>query len=108
MDLLHCLGELDLPRTESGQGYLFEWDNPKTGSWIEQQRLFGQWTNAWIEGLLAYPRLEIVLRGYSPRVKNCGMISRKASMATSLLEGWTEPKTRLPCRAFDVEKDAGC
>jgi len=34
----------------------------------------------WIEGLLRRPRLEIVLRGSCPRIRDGGLISRKASM----------------------------
>jgi len=71
------------------------------------------WKNTqWIHGVGDPPQflgragtgVVIVLRGSCPRIKNCGMISRKASMTTSTLANWTESMTRVPCGVLAVQR----
>jgi hypothetical protein len=59
---------------------------------------------AWIEGLLRWPRWEVVCRGSCPAMIVCGLIRRKASITTLPLTDWIGSITTATERAFSASK----
>jgi hypothetical protein len=58
----------------------------------------------WIDGLLRWPRLEVVWRGSCPSIMVCGLMRRNASITTFPFTLWIGSTTTATARWFKASK----
>src|SRR3954469_7762671 len=58
-----------------------------------------------MEGLLRCPKLDVLWRGSWPIMRDCGLISRKASMTTLPFTDWIGSTTTATARGVNCSKD---
>lgn len=60
--------------------------------------------STWIEGLLRWPKLEVVCRGSCPNIMVCGLINRNASITTFPFTLWIGSTTTATALWFKASK----
>ncbi len=77
----------------------------RTKKWEQNQNTSGKMAVAtWIDGLLRWPRLEVVWRGSCPSIMVCGLMRRNASITTFPFTLWIGSTTTATARWFKASK----